>query len=53
MKRYESITKTLNRYFQIGYSYGQGETRIGKNREDGKITKESHEIIIVKDENNT
>ena len=30
------------------YSYGQGETRIGKNREDGKITKESHEIIIVK-----
>lgn len=31
------------------YSYGQGETRIGKNREDGKITKESHEILIIKD----
>jgi DNA adenine methylase len=29
------------------YSYGQGETRIGKNREDGNITKESHEIFII------
>ena len=31
------------------YSYGQGEIRIGKNRVDGKITKESHEILIVKE----
>ena len=31
------------------YSFGQGETRIGKNREDGKITKESHEILIIKE----
>ena len=31
------------------YSYGQGETRIGKNRTDGKITKESHEILIIKE----
>ena len=31
------------------YSYGQGETRIGKNRKDGKITKESHEILIIKE----
>ena len=31
------------------YSYGQGETRIGKNRVDGKITKESHEILIIKE----
>lgn len=29
------------------YTYGQGETRIGKNREDDKITKESHEIFII------
>ena len=31
------------------YSYGQGESRIGKNRTDGKITKESHEILIIKE----
>lgn len=31
------------------YSFGQGETRIGKNREDGKTTKESHEILIIKE----
>ena len=31
------------------YSYGQGETRIGKNRVDGKITKASHEILIIKE----
>ncbi len=31
------------------YSYGQGETRIGKNRKEGKITKESHEILIIKE----
>ena len=30
------------------YSLGQGETRIGKNRVDGEIIKESHEILIVK-----
>jgi DNA adenine methylase len=32
------------------YSYGQGETRVGKNRQegDGKTTKESHEIFIIK-----
>lgn len=30
------------------YSYGQGETRIGKNRKESESTnKESHEIIIV------
>lgn len=29
------------------YSYGQGETRIGKNRKNGKNKKESHEIIII------
>jgi DNA adenine methylase len=29
------------------YTYGQGETRIGKNREDGTNTKESHEIFII------
>ena len=31
------------------YSYGQGETRVGKNRTDGKITKKSHEILIIKE----
>ena len=32
------------------YTYGQGETRIGKNRENGTNDnkKESHEIIIIK-----
>lgn len=33
------------------YSMGNGETRIGKNRRelnDGKVVKESHEILIVK-----
>lgn len=30
------------------YTYGQGETRIGKNRKDGNThTKESHEIFII------
>lgn len=29
------------------YTYGQGETRIGKNRTDGNTTKESHEIFII------
>jgi len=30
------------------YTYGQGETRIGKNRQDEKTnTKESHEIFII------
>ena len=29
------------------YTYGQGETRIGKNRTDNTTTKESHEIIII------
>jgi DNA adenine methylase len=30
------------------YTYGQGETRIGKNREeDGTNVKESHEIFII------
>ena len=29
------------------YTYGQGETRIGKNREDGSNKKESHEIFII------
>ena len=31
------------------YSFQQGETRIGKNREDGVITKDSHEILIIKE----
>ena len=30
------------------YSFQQGETRIGKNRTDGKTSKESHEILIIK-----
>jgi DNA adenine methylase len=29
------------------YTYGQGETRVGKNRVSGKTTKESHEIVIL------
>jgi DNA adenine methylase len=29
------------------YTYGQGETRIGKNREGKDNTKESHEIFII------
>ena len=31
------------------YSYGQMETRIGKTRTDGKTTKESHELLIIKE----
>ena len=31
------------------YSFQQGETRIGKNRQDGVITKDSHEILIIKE----
>ena len=31
------------------YSFQQGETRIGKNRQDGLTTKESHEILIIKE----
>jgi DNA adenine methylase len=30
------------------YTFGQGETRIGKNRPDADTTKESHEIFIIK-----
>jgi len=30
------------------YSYGQGETRIGKNK-DNNDPKESHEILIIKE----
>tara|TARA_R100001463_G_scaffold5851_1_gene19788 strand:+ start:454 stop:1359 length:906 start_codon:yes stop_codon:yes gene_type:complete len=30
------------------YSFQQGETRIGKNRKDGNLKKESHEILIIK-----
>tara|TARA_Y100001937_G_scaffold53643_1_gene73958 strand:+ start:2435 stop:3328 length:894 start_codon:yes stop_codon:yes gene_type:complete len=30
------------------YSFQQGETRIGKNRPDGKTSKESHEVLIIK-----
>ena len=29
------------------YTYGQGETRIGKNRKDNTSVKESHEIFII------
>jgi DNA adenine methylase len=37
-------------YPEWSYSMGNGETRIGKNREEMGITnsKESHEILIVK-----
>lgn len=38
-------------YPEWSYSMGNGETRIGKNRNqlnEGKIVKESHEILIVK-----
>jgi len=37
-------------YPEWQYTYGQGETRIGKNRENGTNDniKESHEIIIIK-----
>ena len=31
------------------YSFQAGETRIGKNRPDGKTSKESHEILIIKE----
>ena len=31
------------------YSMSNGETRIGKFRKDGNITKQSHEILIIKD----
>jgi len=31
------------------YSFQQGETRVGKNRQDGVITKDSHEILIIKE----
>jgi DNA adenine methylase len=31
------------------YTYGQGEKRIGKNRENGSNIKESHEIFIISD----
>lgn len=34
---------------QWNYSMGNGETRIGKFRQDGTITKQSHEILIIKD----
>jgi len=36
-------------YPEWQYTYGQGETRIGKNRQENKDNiKESHEIIIIK-----
>lgn len=40
----------LFQYPEWQYTYGQGETRIGKNREKSTNTniKESHEIIIIK-----
>ena len=42
--------KTLNRHWkrQDGYSYGQGETRIGKNKKNND-PKQSHEILIIKE----
>lgn len=30
------------------YSFQAGETRIGKNRQDGNLKKDSHEILIIK-----
>jgi DNA adenine methylase len=43
-KDFEQIFPTWN------YSMGNGETRIGKNREEAGITnsKDSHEILILK-----
>ena len=48
----ETIRNLYKDYKQIfpewQYTYGQGETRIGKNRKDDEtIIKESHEIIII------
>ena len=46
----ELYNECLFEYPEWQYTYGQGETRIGKNREikKGDNIKESHEIIIVK-----
>ena len=49
----ETIRKMYKNYKQVypkwQYTYGQGETRIGVNRENGNETniKESHEIFII------
>jgi len=39
-------------YPEWSYSFGNGETRIGKNRNNNNILKKSHEILIVKNDNN-
>ena len=46
----ELYNDCLFEYPEWQYTYGQGETRIGKNRENGTNDniKESHEIIIIK-----
>ncbi len=37
------------RYPSWSYSFGNGETRIGKNKQEvGNTPKESHEILIIK-----
>lgn len=49
-----TIRENYKEYIQLfpkwHYSYGQGETRIGKNREEGTKDnkKESHELFIIK-----
>ena len=51
------VVKTIREYYKDfdlyypswHYSYGVGETRIGKNKQEvGNTPKESHEILIVK-----
>jgi DNA adenine methylase len=47
----DTIREWYKDYKQVfpkwAYTYGQGETRIGKNRPDGSNVKESHEIFII------
>jgi len=40
-------TKVIGYDILVNYSYGQGETRIGANKENNN-PKKSHEILIVK-----
>jgi len=42
---YKDFTQVFPKW---AYSYGQGETRIGKNK-DNNDPKESHEILIIKE----
>lgn len=48
-KEIREMYKDYQQFFpEWKYSYGQGETRIGKNREGTNHIKKSHEILIVK-----